>query len=146
MQYCYRGFNNFRTIQNRPYNHGICFHGERATMALDRNGYEIWEDRDPAKSVEREDNPRHWGDGKPGNEVDGPWQRLFVNCIQQGKRPPGGLEQSHQATVCCHLANIAYRTGRKLRWDGDREAIIGDGEAAPLLNRRRRKGYELPTG
>ena len=64
----------------------------------------------------------------------------------EGKRPPVELEQSQQATVCCHLANIAYRTGRKLRWDGDREAIIGDGEAAPLLNRRRRKGYELPTG
>lgn len=146
MQYCYRGFNNFRTIQNRPYNHGICFHGDRATMVLDRSGYEIWEDRDPAKSVEREDNPRHWGDGKPGNEVDGPWQRLFVDCLKEGKRPSVDLEQSHKATVCCHLANIAYRTARKLRWDGDREAIIGDGEAAPLLNRRRRKGYELPTG
>jgi hypothetical protein len=64
----------------------------------------------------------------------------------EGKRPPVELEQSQQATVCCHLANIAYRTGRKLRWDGDREAIIGDGEAAQLLNRPRRKGYELPTG
>jgi hypothetical protein len=32
MTYNYRGFNNFRTVQNRPFNHGICFHGNRATM------------------------------------------------------------------------------------------------------------------
>ena len=90
MQYCYRGFNNFHTVQNRPYNHGICFHGDQATMVLDRSGYEIWEDRSPAKSGEREDNPRHWGDGKPGNEVDGPWQRLFVDCDQGGQTAAGG--------------------------------------------------------
>jgi predicted dehydrogenase len=146
MQYGYRGFSNFRTVQNRPYNHGMCFHGDRATMVLDRSGYEIWEDRSPAKSSEREDNPRHWGDGKPGNEVDGPWQRLFVDSIKEDKRPPVDLEQSHKATVCCHLANIAYRSGHKIRWDGAPEKIVGDEEAAHFLTRPRRTGYELPEG
>lgn len=146
MQYSYRGFSNFRTVQNRPYNHGICFYGDRAAMVLDRSGYEIWEDRSPAKSSQREDNPRHWGDGKPGNEVDGPWQRLFVDCLKQGKRPPVDLEQGHKATVCCHLANIAYRSGRKFRWDSEQEAIVGDAAAGRLLDCPRRKGYELPRG
>jgi predicted dehydrogenase len=144
MHYCYRGFNNFHVVQSRPQHHGICFHGNRATMVLDRSGYEIWGDSDPDKSVERQDNPRHWGDGKPGNEVDGPWQRLFVDCVKQGKQPPVDLEQSHQATVCCHLANIAYLTGRHLAWDGKSESILGDCEASGLLERPRRKGYELP--
>jgi predicted dehydrogenase len=145
MHFTYRGFNNFRTVQSRPYNHGICFHGNRATMVLDRSGYEIWEDRRPDKSVEREDNPRHWGDGKPGNEVDGPWQRLFVDCIKGAKKPPLDLEQSHRATVCCQLANIAYRVGRHLRWDADAESILHDPEASALLDRRRREGYQLPA-
>lgn len=144
MQYGYRGFNNFRTIQNRPYNHGIAFHGNEATMVLDRSGYEIWEDSHPEKSAAKEDNPRYWGDGKPGNEVDGPWQRLFVDCVKEKRKPPLDLEQSHRATVCCHLANIAYRTGRSLKWDAERETIPGDPEAAALLARPRRKGYELP--
>jgi hypothetical protein len=51
----------------------------------------------------------------------------------------------HRATICCHLANIAYRTGRKIRWDGERETIVGDAEAARMLDRPRRKGYELPS-
>ena len=45
---------------------------------------------------------------------------------------------------CCHLANIAYLTGRKVQWDGDKEAIAKDAEATRLLDRPRRKGYELP--
>jgi predicted dehydrogenase len=145
VHYCYRGFNNFRTIQARTKDHGICFHGNKATLVLDRAGYELWEDRDPVKSVQREDNPRFYRDGKPGNETDGPWQRGFVDCLKQGKRPPLELEQSHRATVCCHLANIAYRTGHKVRWDGVKETIADDPAATALLNPPRRKGYELPN-
>ena len=145
MQFTYRGFNSFRTVQSRPYNHGICFFGNEATMVLDRSGYEIWEDRKMDKSVEREDNPRYWGDGKPGNEVDGPWQRLFVDCVLEGKKPPIDFEQSHKATVCCHLANIAYRVSRQVDWDGANESILGNDDASSFLTRPRRKGYELPS-
>lgn len=143
MQHTYRGFNNFHTVQARPQNHGICFHGTQATMVLDRSGYEIWEDRDPGKSVEKVDNPRHWRDGKPGNEVDGPWQREFVDCIIEGRKPPVELEQSHQATVCCHLANIAYRVGRSISWNGDSETIAGDERARAVLAPPRREPYRL---
>jgi predicted dehydrogenase len=144
MHYRYRGFNKFHVVGSRPHGHGICFHGNQATMVLDRSGYELWEDRDPNKSVEREDNPRHWGDGKPGNEVDGPWQRLFVDCVREGKQPPIDFEESHQATVCCHLGNIAYRVGRKIEWNADDESIPDDPEAARLLSPPRRRGFELP--
>ena len=144
MHFTYRGFNNFRTVQNRPYNHGICFFGNQATMVLDRSGYEIWEDRKMDKSIEREDNSRHWGDGKPGNEVDGPWQRLLVDCVKEGKKPPIDFEESHRATVCCHLANIAYLAGRQVDWDGENESILDNDEASALLVRPRREGYKLP--
>jgi predicted dehydrogenase len=144
MHYTYRGFNSFHTVLHRPAGHGICFHGNRATLLLDRSGYEVYEDRNPAKIVDRADNPRHWGDGLPGNEVDGPWQRTFVDCVKQQKQPPLELEASHQATACCHLANTAYLVGRSIAWDGDREQIDGDEAAAALLSRPRRAGYELP--
>jgi predicted dehydrogenase len=147
MRFLYRGFNGFRPLpRERNHGHGICFFGNQGTMVLDRSGFEIWHERTPGKSVEREDNPRFWGDGKPGNEVDGPWQRVFVDCIKAGKQPPMTFEQAHQATACCHLANIAYLTGHKFRWDGQRETIPGDPEAGRLLDRARRKGYELPKG
>jgi predicted dehydrogenase len=145
MQYRYRGFNNFHTVQSRPNHHGICFHGSFATMLLDRSGFEVWEDGQPIRPGEKSTNPRHWRDGHPGNEVDGPWQRLFIDCIKANERPPLELEHSHRATVCCHLANIAYLCGRKVRWDAAAEAISGDEEAASLLDRPRRDAYALPS-
>jgi len=144
MRYSYRGFGNCRTAQNRPYNHGICFYGDRAAMVLDRSGFEIWDNASPGRSAERHDSPRRESDGKPGNEVDGPWQRLFVDCVKQRRKPPVELEHSHQATVCSHLGNIAYLTGRKLHWKAKDESIAGDPEAALRLWRPRRQGYELP--
>jgi predicted dehydrogenase len=145
MQYCYRGFNNFHTVQSRPQHHGICFHGNQATLVLDRFGYEFWTDANPGKSAEKMDGVTYTPQGKPKDDQDGPWQRLFVDCVKEGRKPPLDLEQSHQATVCCHLANIAYLAGRKIRWDAATESIAGDTEAARLLSRPRRKGYELPT-
>jgi len=145
LQYCFRGFNNFRTVQSRTNNHGICFHGTKATLVLDRNGYELYADRDATQPVEQEDNSRRYRDGKPGNEVDGPWQRLFVDMVKQGGPSPLDLEHSHRATVCCHLGNIAYLTKRRIGWDGQNEKIRDDAEASALLARPRRKGYELPS-
>lgn len=144
MQYTYRGFNNFPTVQSRPNHHGIIFHGNKASLVLDRSGYELYDDANPRKIVDSAKNARTYRDGKAGNEVDGPWQRLFVDCVKARKHPGIDLEESHRATVCCQLANIAHLKGRRIRWDGAKETIVGDADAATLLDRPRRKGYELP--
>jgi hypothetical protein len=43
----------------------------------------------------------------------------------------------------CHLANIAIRLGRELKWDPSKREIIGDPEANSFLGRESRKGYEI---
>jgi predicted dehydrogenase len=144
MQYRYRGFNNFHAVQSRPNHHGICFHGSLATLLVDRSGFEVWEDGQPSRTVEKASNPRRWRDGKPGNEVDGPWQRLFIDCLKENRRPPVTLEHSHRASVCCHLANISYLCGRKIEWNETAETIRDDATAANLLDRPRRDAYALP--
>ena len=146
MQYHYRGFNNFHAVQSRPNHHGICFHGTQATLVLDRFGFEIREDGKPAEVSERMTAVPYFNEADPGkSEQDGPWHRLFVDCVKAARKPPLELEEGHRATVCCHLANIAYRTARKIRWNGADESIPDDAEAAGMLSRSRRSGYELPT-
>ena len=146
MHYQYRGFNNFHSVQDRPNNHGICFYGNKATMVLDRFGYEIWNDGSPKEVAEKMGAIPYFDEKNPGkSEQDGPWQRLFVDCVKGTKKPPLTLEESHQGTVCCHLANISYLCARRqVNWDAAKEEITGDQEAAHLLSRPRRKGYELP--
>ncbi len=75
---------------------------------------------------------------------DGTFQRLFLNCIKEGRKPEPDLGYSHRVTTLCHLANIAYHTRRRVRWDAAKENIVGDAEAARMLSRPRRKGFELP--
>ena len=51
------------------------------------------------------------------------------------------IEQGHVSTALCHLANISLRLGRKVRWDAEREEIIGDPEASAMLARPYRKPW-----
>ena len=43
-----------------------------------------------------------------------------------------------------HLANIAYRVGRKLKFDGKSEKFVGDAEADKLLTREYRAPFVVP--
>jgi predicted dehydrogenase len=146
MHYRYRGFNNFHSVQDRPHHHGIAFYGNQATMVLDRHGFQIWDDGHPKEVAQKMDAVPYFNPRNPGrSEQDGPWQRLFIDCVKGLKQPPLSLEQSHQGTVCCHLANISYLCGgRRIVWDAQKENVVGDAEASQLLDRPRRKGYELP--
>jgi predicted dehydrogenase len=134
MQYWLRGQSKFPAQLSRPFDHGIAFYGDQATLLLDRFGYEVYDEKNLKQPAE-----------KVGpTPQDGPWHRTFVDCVKLRRQPPVDLEQSHQATVCCHLGNIAYHTRRTIRWDGQSEQILGDDEAAAMLSRLRRPGYELP--
>lgn len=46
----------------------------------------------------------------------------------------------------CHLVNITRALSRPLKWNPAEEKFVGDDEANALLDRPRRKGFELPTG
>jgi hypothetical protein len=58
--------------------------------------------------------------------------------------PRAPVEVGHRSVTICHLANIARELRRKVHWDPQTESFAGDDEANRLLDRPRRKGYELP--
>jgi len=55
------------------------------------------------------------------------------------------ISEGHYSAGLCHLANIAMRLGRRLRFDTKPERFIGDDQANGYLTKRYRKGYELPS-
>ena len=57
----------------------------------------------------------------------------------------GGVFIGHRSMTVCHLAGIARRLGRPLEWNPDTERFVSDPEAAALLSRPRRAGFELPV-
>ena len=44
----------------------------------------------------------------------------------------------------CHLAAIAARFGREIKWDAKTEKIVDDEQAQGLFARDRREGYDIP--
>ncbi|HHM13044.1 MAG TPA: gfo/Idh/MocA family oxidoreductase, partial [Planctomycetaceae bacterium] len=69
--------------------------------------------------------------------------RNFVECLRDRTEPISDVYSHHRALTTCHLANIAIRLGRELRWDPKAEQIVGDDEANGWLRRKSRQGYEV---
>lgn len=67
----------------------------------------------------------------------------FLHCVRTREVPFRHIEACHRATTVCHLGNIAYWLNRPLRWDPDKEQIIGDPEANRWLDRPRRGPWIL---
>ena len=67
----------------------------------------------------------------------------FYDCLLTRKTPIADIESQHRSISACHLANIALRLGRPLKWDHVAEQFIGDTEANSLLSRPQRKGFEI---
>ena len=68
----------------------------------------------------------------------------FYRCIREGGLPVSDVFSHVQALGTCHLAAIAARLGREIKWDPKTETIVGDDQAAGLFARKQRDGYEIP--
>ena len=68
----------------------------------------------------------------------------WIECIQSRRKPNADVEIGHRSATVCHLGNIARWTNRKVRWDSASETFPDDADANKLLDRHRRKPYELP--
>jgi len=57
----------------------------------------------------------------------------FIQCVKSRGEPKAFCEAGHHTATMCHLANIAMKLNRKLRWDPDQEQFINDDEANRML-------------
>jgi predicted dehydrogenase len=69
--------------------------------------------------------------------------RNFLDCIKTRQEPIGSVELGHRTSSICNLGNIAMRLKRKIRWDPEKEEILGDSEATALLSRPMRSPWHL---
>lgn len=67
----------------------------------------------------------------------------FFNSVADREEPISDVFSHHRALSTCHLAGIAARFNRKIRWDPAAEKIIGDDEAQGLVDREKRHGFHI---
>ncbi|MBW3623368.1 MAG: Gfo/Idh/MocA family oxidoreductase [Armatimonadetes bacterium] len=115
--------------------HGTEFIGSDAILRVDRGGWSV---------VGKDGQPREKTPSP--NRVNDHWSN-FLDCMRSRKTPRSDIETMHYTTAACHLANVAYRTGREIDWDGKTQRITN----APALMRDQsfyrayRKPWSLPT-
>jgi predicted dehydrogenase len=67
----------------------------------------------------------------------------FLHCVKTRERPFRDIDVAHRTVATCHLANIAFWTGRAFKFDPVKEEIVGDDEANRWIDRSRREPWIL---
>lgn len=140
---------------------GLEFFGTRAHMTIGRSGFDIATEMkiDPNNAVPQFKGHSAGGVAKSqvkpepyttaikekgsSDEQFDLHVRNFLDCVKTRQRPIADVQDGHQITTACHLANISLRLGgRSIRWDPDKEQILDDKEAAAMMRRPYRKPWD----
>jgi predicted dehydrogenase len=121
---------------------GCYFYGTKGTFHMGwRDGWTFYP-ADAKKPTIHQDAQHKEPDG---HSVDLLWAD-FVQAIESGSRPTCDVQIGHDATNLSLLGMLSYNLGRSVRWDGEKEVIVGDDEANKLLRREYRGPWKYPTG
>jgi predicted dehydrogenase len=119
--------------------HGLGFVGEKGTLVIDRGGWEVIPEKVSGKQrMEAVELHKSYGGGGLDLHV-----KNHLECIKA--RTPEKCNASIQIGAhiakFAHLGNIAFRTGKKLTWDG---TTFHDAEADKYLCKEYRNPWKLP--
>jgi predicted dehydrogenase len=119
---------------NEQNKQGVVFQGTEGWVFVRRGGI----DAQPKSLLSSKIGPNeiHLIDS-PGH------QRNFLDCIKSRERPIADIESAVRSDTIAHLVNICTRLRRRVRWDPDREEILGDPEAGRMLSRAMREPWRL---
>jgi predicted dehydrogenase len=116
---------------------GNLFFGSEGWLELGGNTWKAFRRRGKESFAGSKQEERGWAGNHWGN---------FLEAIRSGKRETLHCDilEGHLSTALPHLANISYRVGRALNFEGQREKFVRDSEADALLQRAYRKPYVVP--
>jgi predicted dehydrogenase len=130
-------------IGSGPYGrkHGVAFIGEKGTLVVNRQGWEVIPGMD-------EDKPRM--EAVPLRKASPPGGLLrhaknHLECMRSRETPNAPIETGARIARIAQLGNIAYRTGRKVYWNMDEGRFVNDPEADELIRVSYRPPWKLPS-
>ena len=119
-------------------NHGLGFVGENGTLVIDRGGWEVIPER-VGGNERMEPVALHKAYGEGGLNLH---VKNHLACIKDRNfNCNASIQIGAHIAKFAHLGNIAYRTGKKLSWDGK---TFHDAEADTYLCKTYREPWKLP--
>src|SRR5262252_3193439 len=123
--------------------HGVEFHGNDGVLVVDRGGWEVYPETERMKGMKT-----YRSAGIPRQSFGNEDYHLlhvknFLDCMRTRQRPNSDVEIGHNSMIACHLGNIAFRLGRQVKWDVDKERMIDDAEAQKYVLRPYRAPWRI---
>lgn len=113
---------------------GCLFQGTDATLAVNYSQHELYS---KGKKVPEFQRPPQLFEESPGHI------REFLDAVKSRKPTTCNVEYAHRLNKGGLLGNIAFRTGRHIRWDEQKGRIANDRQADHMVTRRYRKPWKL---
>jgi hypothetical protein len=128
-------------IDNGSYgrDHGIAFIGNNGTLILNRNGWEIVEERQSKNKIVE---PLH---RSTDNGVLQHWQN-FIDVIESGNLSAlkCSIRDGSAVATIAQMGNISYRSGQKLYWNKSQQNFTDTTINSAYLMKPYHNGYQLP--
>ena len=118
---------------------GILFEGTRGRFFVNRGKLA----GKPVEDLETNPLPEGAVEAVYGGPVSENHTANFVAAMKSREQPISDVWSHNRMLEICHLANIAIRLGRELKWNPETREIVGDAEANAFLSREPREGYEI---
>jgi len=130
---------------------GNLFYGSKGWLWIEESGRR-WQSYMGKVGDKNEKGPGANPPAEAGAEPTGlttteyPHYQNFVDAIRANdpKMLNCDVLEGHLSSALPHLANIAYRVGQQLEFDGKSETFKDNKKADQLLTREYRKGFEIP--
>ena len=130
---------------------GNLFYGTKGWLWIDETGRR-WQSYMGPLGAKNEKGPGADAPPEAGAEPVGltttefPHYQNFIDAIRANdpKKLTCDIMEGHLSSTLPHLANISYRVGHGLVFDGKTERFVDDKKADTLLTREYRKGFEIP--
>ncbi len=114
---------------------GNAFYGTEGYMIFSRRGYfQVYLGKDEEKGPGMANGPT----GHPEHMYN------FLDCVRSREQPIANAEIAHLSCGLVHLGEIAYRVGRVLHFDPEKEQFLNDPEADKLLTKEYREPWSMP--
>jgi predicted dehydrogenase len=114
---------------------GIYFHGVNGTLLTDYDTHQILPEGNRMDGME---TPPQTIPSSPGHEIE------WLNCVKSRQQPSCNPEYHLKVDAPVELSILAMKLGRSIRFDPEREMIIGDPEATRLSIPEYRAPWKFP--
>ncbi|HOS73215.1 MAG TPA: Gfo/Idh/MocA family oxidoreductase [Bacteroidales bacterium] len=115
---------------------GTTWYGDLGWIHTDRGNVLTASDPEILKEVIGEDEIHLY-------KSENHWQN-FIDSLRSGRQAVSPVDSAYRAISVALLGEIAMTTGETIKWDPDKEEIIGNPRASRLLSRPYRKPWSLP--